>query len=413
MGGGSPSDRVLVCGNAIGEGELSSRSYLELLPFVALVFILPFPGTVAFRLLCLSVAIGLTVWSWKKWTVPTIPCKVALSAWALLAAVSLLYAVDRQYSLGEIKNEIGYTMAAFFTFFAVTRSRQRLQIFGMVVLISALVISVWALWQRHRVGYWDDGARHGGVGSFASLAIICAPMGLIAWQGMRRTGRLVLLSGAVAVIWAVAVSEQRIVWLAYGVQLAILVCLLAYAGLARLRAGTVALIAACIMVISLTMLLAVHARKVDQSPVEYYDLGNDFRLQQWGKIAARIMDQPLVGAGFGRESMKKAYPDLVPADPPMSLMWHPHNVLLNYGVAMGVPGVVVLLLLLTGFAVTYGQQLRSANEQDRLIAAAGIILITGVVVRNMTNDLFLRDGALLFWALNGALLGYLMRQRKT
>jgi O-antigen ligase len=126
-----------------------------------------------------------------------------------------------------------------------------------------------------------------------------------------------------------------------------------------------------------------------------------------------VMEQPLVGAGFGRESMKKAYPDLVPADPPMSLMWHPHNVLLNYGVAMGVPGVVVLLLLLTGFAVTYGQQLRSANEQDRLIAAAGIILITGVVVRNMTNDLFLRDGALLFWALNGALLGYLMRQRKT
>ena len=36
-------------------------------------------------------------------------------------------------------------------------------------------------------------------------------------------------------------------------------------------------------------------------------IGNDFRLQQWGKIAARIMDQPLVGAGFGRESMKKAY----------------------------------------------------------------------------------------------------------
>lgn len=384
-----------------------------MLPFMALVFILPFPGTVAFRLLCLSVAIGLTVWLWKKWTVPSIPCKPALAAWALLAAVSLLYAVDRQYSLGEIKNEIGYTMAAFVTYFAVTRSRQQLQIFGMVVFASTLVISVWALWQRHRVGYWDDGARHGGVGSFASLAIMCAPMGLLVWQRMERTGQLVLLGGAAVVIWAVAVSEQRIVWLAYGVQLAMLVCLLAYARLVRLRAGTVALIAACIMAISLTMLLAVHARKVDQSPVEYYDLGNDFRLQQWGKIASRIMDQPLVGAGFGRESMKKAYPDLVPADAPMSLMWHPHNVFLNYGIAMGVPGVVVLLLLLCGLAFTYGRYLRSANERDRLIAAAGIILIAGVVVRNMTNDLFLRDGALLFWALNGALLGYLMRQRET
>ncbi len=392
---------------------MSRRSYLEMLPFMALVFILPFPGTVAFRLLCLSVAIGLSVWSWQKWAVPSIPCKPVLAAWAFLAVLSLLYAVDRQYSLGEIKNEIGYTMAAFLAFFAATRSRQRLEILCLVVLACALVISVWALWQRQQVGHWDDGAKHGGVGSFATLAIMCAPMALLVWQVAGRVGRIVLLTGVAVVIWAVAASEQRIVWLAYGVQLAILVCLLAYAGLNRLRVVTVALVAAGIMAMSLTLLLAVHARKVDQSPVEYYDLGNDFRLQQWGKIADRIMDQPLVGAGFGRESMKKAYPDLVPAEPPMSLMWHPHNVFLNYGIAMGVPGVVVLLLLLSGLTVTYGRYLRSDNERDRLIAVAGIILIAGTVVRNMTNDFFHRDGALLFWALNGALLGYLMRQRET
>jgi len=37
--------------------------------------------------------------------------------------------------------------------------------------------------------------------------------------------------------------------------------------------------------------------------------------------------------------------------------------------------------------------------------------VTGVFARNMTNDLFVSGGALLFWALAGMLFGYAMRSR--
>ena len=37
-------------------------------------------------------------------------------------------------------------------------------------------------------------------------------------------------------------------------------------------------------------------------------------------------------------------------------------------------------------------------------------MVAGVVARNMTNDFFVRDGALLFWALAGTLFGYALRR---
>jgi hypothetical protein len=34
-----------------------------------------------------------------------------------------------------------------------------------------------------------------------------------------------------------------------------------------------------------------------------------------------------------------------------------------------------------------------------------LLVVTGVLLRNQVNDMFVRDNALLFWALNGLLLG--------
>jgi uncharacterized membrane protein YjjP (DUF1212 family) len=49
------------------------------------------------------------------------------------------------------------------------------------------------------------------------------------------------------------------------------------------------------------------------------------------------------------------------------------------------------------------------RAEDRIIAMAGIcgvMLVVGVVARNLTNDFFQRDLALLFWSIAGMLLGY-------
>lgn len=379
------------------------------LPFALLLFILPFPGTVALRLLCLSLAFVLAVHGWKRWATPDLPCKPALWAWAAIALASLAYAVDPAYSLGEIKNELGYTMMAFAAFFAATRTRSRLQLWALAVLAAALVISIWGLITSHGRPYWDDSAAHGGVGSFASLAVVALPLGLLLWQRPGRAGRVALLAAGLVILAAAAVTQQRILWMAFGVQLAAMLGLFRYGGLLRLRAWVMAVFVAASLALGGAAVLLVHAKKVEHSDAEYQDMGRDFRLQQWHKIAARIMEKPWTGAGFGRESMKKAYPDLIPDTPPLSLMWHPHNVFLTYGVGMGIPGMLALALVFAALAAAYAGHVRASQPERRLVAIAGIAIVAGVITRNMTNDLFLRDGALMFWALNGGLLGWLSR----
>ncbi len=380
------------------------------LPFVGLLFILPFPGTVALRLLCLAAAIIIAVKLWRRLDTPRIPCKPVLLAWAGLALLSLSYAVDPAYSLGEIKNELGYTMTAFVAFFAMTHSRAKLRLWTLAVLSAVTVISVWALVIWAGRGSWNDSAGHGGVGSFASLAVAAAPLAVLAWQGLERRARFALAVVCVLALLAAIASQQRILWAVFGVQLAAGIGLLSYSRILRLKPFMLALVLTGSLAAAGAAVLTIHGQKVDESPVEYYDLGNDFRLQQWVRIMDRIQEKPLSGAGFGREAMKKAYPDLVPTTVPMSLLWHPHNVFLTYGVAMGLPGILVLLLVFAALIATYARHLRAASVDERMIAIAGIAIIIGIVVRNLTNDLFLRDGALMFWALNGALLGYLARQ---
>jgi O-antigen ligase len=74
--------------------------------------------------------------------------------------------------------------------------------------------------------------------------------------------------------------------------------------------------------------------------------------------------------------------------------------------AMGVPGMIAILLL---FLTLLRKFWELSRADDRIVAMAGIcgvLLVVGVVARNLTNDLFQRDLALLYWAIAGMLFGY-------
>lgn len=371
-----------------------------LLPFALFLVILPFPGTVAARLLLLAVCFGIALWQWRRAAAAraAIPCKAALAAWIAVCLASLAYAVDFRYSLGEIKNELGYTLLAFFAFFVVARDRP-----AVLVLLRALVLGLFLIggaatleWLRHDYA-WQEGGRHGGIGIFATYLITLVPA--LVWLLLEEATPFWRRLAAGALVFAfflAAITLQRIVWPVLAAQTVLMAALLARSGRLRLSRRQIAFAAVAVALVAAAGLVANQQRRFAGAEARTAALAADTRLAFWPGVVATIAEHPAVGAGFGRDSMRKAYPQLVPDYNPMLL--HPHNVFLTYGIGMGVPGMLALFALFACWGLFFW---RAATGAAALAGIAGLALLTGVVLRNQLNDFFVRDMGLMFWALTG------------
>ena len=373
-----------------------------LLPFMVLLFILPFPGTVALRLLCLAGAFVVAIALWRRLAPPRIPSKPALVFWALVALLSLAGAVDIPYSLGEIKNEILYTTMAFVAFFAITREENDLERLLIALLAGAVVVCGWALETRLRLGIWQERGSYGGSGAFPGYAAVLAPvLFLFGAYTQRQWCRVAIFALGVMVLATGFVSLERIVWWILAVQGVIALVLSSRGGLIRLSRLRLFAGLAGIVVLAGGAFVVVHEERLEINSDSA--IAQDSRLAQWPVILERIARNPVRGDGFGREIMKKTHSDMIPEANPM--LWHAHNVFLNYGLEMGLPGILALAWVFLSLLREYWFFCSSPDSKLKLLGIAGIMMVVGVVLRNQVSDEFVRDAAILFWAVNGALLG--------
>jgi O-antigen ligase len=382
------------------------------MPFAVLLFVLPFPGTQVVRLACLAAAFLIVLISWRRLDPPAVPCRGAIALWAGVVMASLLFAVDPAYSLGEIKNEVGYALIAFVAFFAWTRDEQRLRVACVTLSAGFVVIAGSALIGGYlRDGEWPPDAYYGGVGGVSNYLVTAGPVLALTVVLFGRRHSSTWLALGLPFLAVTLLSAQRAMWPAIGLQLA-LVCVWAW------QVGAVA-VGAVRLALTGVILLALVGGGVyvsdwyrtggdPESPVA---MGKDLRPRVWRKVGEEILAHPLTGAGFGRGVMSRAYPALLPARVQNEVFWHPHNLVLNYGISAGVPGMVAVLALFAALAWRFWRLALHGERLARLAGLAGAAMVAGVLARNMANDFFVRDGALLFWALAGVLFGYALRQR--
>jgi len=375
----------------------------ELLPFALLLIVLPFPHTVAVRLLTLSAAFLIAAWYWWRF-LPVrapVPGKPAIAMWIAVSAASLAYAVDPAYSLREIKNEIGYTMMAFFAFYVIAADANRARYLLRALALGLTIIGGWAAmaWFAHGL-HWDEGGGYGGSGVFATYLITVTPV--LGWLMLEDESRLVrrISVGLLFFVLLLAFAAgQRAIWPALIVQILLFTYLLGRTG--RLALGRPQWLAglAILMVIGAIALDFQQQMRFGNTGDDSTHLLTDSRLSFWPEVVANIAQHPFSGGGFGIRAMAKAYPDLIPNDNQM--LWHAHNVFLNYGIGMGLPGMLALAALFGYWGWFFWRTATTAPSQAILAGIAGLALVAGVVLRNQSNDFFARDMSLMFWALTG------------
>ena len=127
----------------------------------------------------------------------------------------------------------------------------------------------------------------------------------------------------------------------------------------------------------------------------------DPRGELWHFAVRQIAEHPWIGAGLGKLSSRHDF--ITQFGDPMLL--HSHNMFLNRALETGLPGLLAFLLLLGQVALAFRRVARSADPSIAAIGAAGLALVVGVVVKNLTDDFMVKQSALLFWSLVGAGLG--------
>jgi O-antigen ligase len=368
-----------------------------------------FGGTVALRLVLLAagIIVAAIVLAKSRGSVHALPpIWVPFLAWGAWAALSLSWSRDPEHTIWEWRNEVFYTAAACWICYVAAQARHATRIFAAIGAAAVAIACTIALyefsrgWERYLAG------RHGGPGDHSSALLVlipCVAMG--GWYAVRtrRPRALVVALGALAVLMVASAytTLNRTVWLGFALQFVLLGFLTLWrAGQKRLAfAATTAVVLACG-----AMALAVQA---ERSGVSANALHQDSRLALWPKVVEYIEARPLTGYGFGRGVLgARLQEDLGEVD---HHLWHAHNIFLEVLLQLGVPGAALLLVLLGAIA---REGWRAARDLDQAGAACGIALlaiVAGMLVRNMTDTLLVRQNALLFWGVTGLLLGTTLR----
>ncbi|WP_020559758.1 O-antigen ligase family protein [Thiofilum flexile] len=367
-----------------------------------LLMVLPLPHTVAIRVLALVLALGVVIYQWRLLDVPKVPCFKVLLAWLVIPLLLLPYAVDWRYSLSEIKVEIGYGLVGFIIFLALSSNEQWLRFFIAVLGLSAAFYSLIGVAQFIPLEVWNELSLVGGSASFSTYIITLIPLILPAWYLFpKHHGYLIVI--LVLMVLGGLLTGQRIVFIVFIAQLLLVILLLKpqYVSVQKI----LIFIATVIITLGTIAFFTIQAR---DRVIGMIPLAEDPRLIVLERTLTILGEKPETGFGFGRNAMKLAHPEI------NDIMWHAHNTLLNYGISLGFLGIILIAVVWYCLLLGYWRIQRcSMDPFIKATAVAGICLVVGVVLRNQVNDMFHRDLSLLFWCINGMLLGFLLRQSST
>jgi O-antigen ligase len=364
-----------------------------------------FSHTISLRLLLLGLGIVLTatMLARNREVRALPPIWIPFVLWAGWATLSVFWSIEPDRTLKELRNEVSYAGATLWVCFVAAHAREAARIFSPVVGLAAVAACTIALhasttgWGNYQQGW------HGGPGNHSSALLILMPCALAAGWYANRIGRrwLVVMCAAMAGLFLASAytTLSRTLWLGFAIELIILGGLL----LLRTRRAValrVAMIAVALLLGAITVVLSIQAERESIGAAGNFD--QDARLKLWPEVLERVGERPLSGYGFGRGILRGPLQEQLGAL--NDQLWHAHNLLLDAMLQLGIPGALLLVALLAAI-VRQGWHL--ARDADIAAAACGmamIAVVAGMVVRNATDTLLVRQNALLFWGTIGVLL---------
>ncbi len=387
----------------------------------AFLFVMPFTSSVALRSLALAIALAAALvlaFRFREES-PRLPrgLLAAVTIWALVCAASWLWSVDPAYTASELRTELTLPLIAFGVFWVGSR-RDAVCVWGRALLVGVAALGALALGEFALTGAWDPARLNAGVGAYSTWLVMVFPLVLVlALPGPSLPFNLSTLRWPlfalllVFVVGGAYLTQNRIVWTALAVVLFVYCVLYLLTPWVRPEDRRRLLIVGGSLLLGLVVLFLVAAADGVRTDLDMPDtqstIEKDPRLALWRHAAERVAEAPVVGHGFGRGILRGAFQ----AEFGSHLLWHAHNVVLNVLLQTGVVGLAAFVALLASFVLRYAAYVRAGSAELSAIGIVGLAFLAGFLVKNFTDDFLVRHTGLLFWSMNGMLVGYAERLR--
>jgi O-antigen ligase len=342
---------------------------------------------------------------------------LAIATWMAWGIASLLWSVDPAFTAGELRREVAWSVFTIITFYVAGADARSFRILVTVALVTFAVAALEALGSALTPDGWDPGRWNADAGTYSTYVVLIAPLLLTllapapagfanGWQS-RITGLALF-----ALLLATArLTENRMVWVALAAVFATASALAALrwrATLVRAPLRWLVPLLAVLVVLGALFVDVARERAILHFPPHTsvgQTLARDPRLALWDYTAERIGERPLTGYGFGKSILQT---DLRSAlhDP---LLSHAHNVFMSQWLQLGAVGLAAFLAMLAALAWRFARFLRSADDRLAFVGLIGLSVLAGFVLKNLTDDFFIRSNAKEFWALSAMLLGFGVR----
>jgi len=372
-----------------------------------LVIFLPIAHTETIRAFCLGIAGGLWVIKMiltRQWLFSRTPLDLPILLFSIGATLSLFTAVDFWYSLDEFQGE--WLMGIFAFYLTVNNIRpDRMRYILGALLIGNLAMVGYGIYDFfHSGGSLLDyrvraGSLHSGFGTFSTYLITVLPYLLAAiFLTRRRSSGIVLLPLFLLNLFSLYLTHSRGAW----VGAAALLFIGGWRFLPRRVFIPLAALACLAIILWVPTQIFFHYTGFT-SPS-----GSKAMLEtgeaRW-KLALfsleKLRENPFQMHGFGRRSFVKKYNDL-DSQYRGAQLWHAHNTFLNIAIQTGVQGLVFFCFLLYRLLKYCREKAKMEKDLWRKFYLLGtFMMVITFFVRNLSEDFFVDDSALLFWFLVG------------
>jgi len=389
--------------------DWKSGAWLYLVPTTLLLFVLPIDHTTALRMVFLALTAAAAVLFWRTRGVTRIPLLFPFAVCFLVALASLPGAADPWFSFDEIKKELGYGLVVFLAFHSLSRTQRDVSTWIFTILLNLLLMGIYTLYGGLSSRTLEFDGWHGGVLNYSVFVATTFPLLLAAlvYPGVSGKWKAVVLILIPLALFTTQLTGNRISWIAIVASTIISAGLYLALKPTGSRARIIVAGSLLLLVVSaLAFTMTAKQRIGSQAGVAEtlsVTAETDPRNRIWAYSIQRIKEKPLMGTGFGRMAQAHEFARHFDNEP----LWvHAHNLFLDYGIQMGVPGILAFAFLFICVVREFFRLYRAADPRIALIGIAGIAVLAAVLLKSTTDNQFVRHNALLFWALVGMGLGY-------